>query len=86
MAASKANYLIIYKQSAQVYATTNPTTALKTPVPKGCNVEDRMIVHASYLPDEESLYLYLLEDDQLKLEEDKNVKEISEAMLLIAAE
>lgn len=39
-----------------------------------------MILHASYLPDEESLYLYLLKAEQLQLEEEKtNVKEVSEA-------
>lgn len=81
MPAAKANFMIIYKQSAQVYATTSLTTALKTPLPKGCSLDDRMIVQVSYLPDEETLNLYLLEQDQLELKEEEktDVKESSEA-------
>ncbi len=71
MAAAKANYIILYKTSAQVYAATNLATALKTPLPKGCTMEDRVIMFMSYLPDEESLCVYLLNDEQLDEENEK---------------
>jgi len=75
MAAAKANYIICYKQSAQVYSATNLKTALNTPVPKGCVLEDRRILFMSFLPDEEQIVVYLLTDDQLKVEEKADVKE-----------
>jgi hypothetical protein len=71
MAAAKANYIILYKTSAQVYAATNLATALKTPLPKGCSMEDRIIMFMSYLPDEESLCVYLLGEEQLNEENEK---------------
>lgn len=88
MAAAKANYIILYKTSAQVYAATNLATALKTPLPKGCSMEDRVIMFMSYLPDEESLCVYLLGEEQLSEENEKlalqKLKE-EEAALLKAA-
>lgn len=85
MAAAKANYVILYKTSAQVYAATNLATALKTPLPKGCSMEDRVIMFMSYLPDEESLCVYLLGEEQLSEEneriETQKIKEQEAALL-----
>jgi hypothetical protein len=75
MPAAKANYIITYKQSAQVYSATNLATAVKTPLPKGCTLEDRVIMLMSFLPDEESLCVYVLDDEQLQLPEEKPKKE-----------
>ncbi len=79
MAAAKANYIITYKQSAQVYSATSLKTAVNTPLPKGCKIEDRTILFMSFLPDEESLCVYVLDEDQLKVEE-KDVEEKREAL------
>ena len=73
MAAAKANYLIVYPSSSQVYTATTLATAVKTPLPKGCTMEERMILFMSYLPDDGQLAVYLLDEDQLKLKEDKPV-------------
>lgn len=72
MPAAKANYLICYKQSAQVYSATNLQTAIKTPVPKGCRLEDRRILFTSFLPDTHELCVFPLTEEQMKLEEEKN--------------
>lgn len=72
MPAAKANYLICYKQSAQVYSATNLQTALKTPVPKGCRMEDRRILFTSFLPDTYELCVFPLTEDQMKMEEENN--------------
>ena len=75
MAAAKANYIIVYPESSQVYTATTLPTAVKTPVPKGCSLETRMILFMSYLPDEKELCVYLLDDEQLKLKEEKPIPE-----------
>jgi hypothetical protein len=74
MAASKANYLIVYKSSAQVYSATNLETAQKTPLPKGCKKEDKQILFLSFLPDEGSLYVHVL-DEQPTEESDEQEQE-----------
>lgn len=71
IAAAKANYLILYKNSAQVYSATNLETAIKTPLPKGCKSEDRTMMFLSYLPDEESLSVFVLTDEQIQEESEK---------------
>jgi hypothetical protein len=65
MAASKSNYLIIYKESAQTYSATSLATAVKTPLPKGCSMEGRQIGLMTYLPDEESLCFIPLTAEQI---------------------
>jgi hypothetical protein len=71
MPAAKANYIVCYKQSAQVYSATNLSTAIKSPVPKGCKLEDRVIMFTSFLPDTLELCVFPLTDEQLQVEEDK---------------
>ena len=66
MAAGKANYLIVWEKSAQVYSTANLVTALNTPLPKGCSEEDKHILFCSYLPDEKTMYVYPLTDQQIE--------------------
>lgn len=66
MAASKANYIIVYKNSSQVYSATKLETAEKTPLPKGCKEEDKLILFLSFLPDEQSLYVHKLEQSEIR--------------------
>lgn len=66
MAAAKANYIIIYKGVSQPFAATNLQTALKNPTPKGSKVEDRVILFLTYMPDEESLCVFPLSDEQIE--------------------
>ncbi len=60
MAAGKATYLIVWKQSSQVYSAASLETAVKSPAPKGCTLDDRRILLASFLPDEEQFCVYPL--------------------------
>lgn len=68
MAASKATYLILWKNVSQVYSSANLETVLKTPIPKGCTEDDKIILQASFLPDEQSLCVYPLTQDQIDAE------------------
>ena len=65
MAASKANYIIVYKGISQPFAATNLQTALKNPLPKGVKEEDRTILFLTYMPDEESLCVFPLSKAQM---------------------
>jgi len=75
MAASKANYIIVWKKSSQVYSATNLATAVKTPIPKGCSPEDKRILFMSYLPDEETLCVYPLSEEEINKETENDDKE-----------
>jgi hypothetical protein len=80
MAAAKATYMIVWKKSSQVYSAASLETAVKTPVPKGCTPEDKRILFASYLPDEETLCVYPITEEEInkiqqELETKKNVEE-----------
>lgn len=66
MAASKANYIIVYRGISQPFAATNLQTALKNPIPKGAKLEDRTILFLTYMPDEESLCVFPLSDEQIE--------------------
>jgi hypothetical protein len=72
MAAAKANYVIVYKNSSQVYSTANLATAIKTPLPKGCKPEDKRILFMSFVPDDTTLCVYPLTDNDLTQEETQN--------------
>lgn len=65
MPAAKATYVICWKSSSQVYSAASLDTAIKTPIPKGCNPEDKRILLMSYLPDEETLCVYPLEQEEI---------------------
>lgn len=65
MPASKANWLITYKNSSQVYASASKEIALKSPVPKGCTLEDRTILFLTYEPDEGELCVYPQTPEQI---------------------
>ena len=66
MAAGKATYLIVWKKSSQVYSAATLKTAKQTPVPKGCDPEDKRVLLATYLPDEEKLCVYPVTEEQIE--------------------
>lgn len=78
MAAAKATYLIVWKKSSQIYSAASLDTAVKTPVPKGCTIDDKRILFASYLPDEETLCVYPIDNEEIKKVEEL-IKEKQEA-------
>ena len=74
MAAAKATYIIIWKKSSQVYSAASLDTAVKTPIPKGCTADDKRVLFASYLPDEETFCLYPIEEEEL-IKAEQQIKE-----------
>ena len=55
MAASKVNYLIIYKNDAQVYGSASKDIAMNTPPPEGFTIDDKQVYFVSVEPDNEQL-------------------------------
>ena len=74
MPAGKATYIILWKNSSQIYSAATLETAIKTPVIKGNKPEDKRILFASYLPDEEELCVFPLTQEEI----DKKLQEIQE--------
>jgi hypothetical protein len=74
MAAAKATYIIVWKKSSQVYSTASLDTAIKTPIPKGCTIDDKRILFASFLPDEETFCVYPLDAEEINKAE-QQIKE-----------
>lgn len=74
MAAAKATYLIVWKKVSQIYSAASLDTAVKTPIPKGCTIDDKRVLFASYLPDEETLCLYPVSGEEIEKAE-QQVKE-----------
>lgn len=66
MPAAKCNYIILFKNSSQVYSTSNLKTAVVSPPPKGCKVEDRVILFTTFSLDDNELHAYVLDDDQIQ--------------------
>lgn len=70
MAAGKATYVVIWKKLSQIYSAASLETAVNTPIPKGCTVDDKRVLFASYMPDDETLCLYPVEAEEIqKVEE-----------------
>lgn len=75
MPAAKCNYLVIYKDSSQVYSSANLVTALKTPLPVKSKLEDRRILFITFTPDSEELCVVPLDEEQIQAGLDKVAKE-----------
>lgn len=78
MAAAKATYIIIWKKMSQVFSAASLDTAVKTPIPKGCTKDDKRILFASYLPDEETFCVYPVSDEEIKAAEEQMKEKKSE--------
>lgn len=58
MAAGKLNYIVIYKNSSQVYGSASKKIALESAPPEGCKLEDKRVLFVTYEPDNEQLAVY----------------------------
>lgn len=73
MAASRTNYIVIYKNESQVYGSASKEVALKSPPPDGTSLEDKRIFFITYQPDTESLSVHQIPQEEVVegLEEDE---------------
>ena len=71
MAASKLNYIVVYKNHSQVYCCSSKKIALESPPPEGYTNDDKRILFATFEPDTSSLCVYPVSLDDESIEEVK---------------
>jgi hypothetical protein len=71
MAASKLNYIVVYKNHSQVYGCSSKKIALESPPPEGYTNDDKRILFATFEPDTSSLCVYPVSLDDIEIEEVK---------------
>jgi hypothetical protein len=65
MAAGKLNYIVLYKNSSQVFGSASKKIALESAPPEGCSIEDKRVLFVTYEPDNESLSVYQVPQDEV---------------------
>jgi hypothetical protein len=75
MAAGKLNYIVMYKNSSQVFGSASKKIALESAPPEGCKLEDKRVLFVSYEPDTENLAVYKLPDEEVQNAEIKEKKQ-----------
>lgn len=71
MAASKLNYIVLYKNHSQVYGCSSKKIAIESTPPEGYTNEDKRILFATFEPDTSSLCVYPVSSDDQIVEEIK---------------
>lgn len=71
MAASKLNYIVIYKNHSQVYGCSSKKIAIDSVPPEGYTSEDKRILFATFEPDTSSFCVYPVSLEEEALEEIK---------------
>lgn len=71
MAASKLNYIVIYKNHSQVYGCSSKKIAIESTPPEGYTNEDKRILFATFEPDSSSFCVYPVSSDDEIVEEVK---------------
>lgn len=66
MPANKCNYLVLYKDSSQVYGTATRSIALETPPPEGVDIEDKRVLFVTYKPDSEELAVHMIDQEEVE--------------------
>jgi len=74
MAAGKLNYLVLYKNSSQVYGSASKKIALESAPPEGCKLEDKRILFVTYEPDKEEISVYQMPQEEVLKAEIKEKK------------
>jgi hypothetical protein len=65
MAASKVNYIVIYKGHSQVYGCSSKKIALESPPPEGFTIEDKRILFTTFEPDTNNLSVYEIPENEI---------------------
>ena len=71
MAASKLNYIVVYKNHSQVYGCSSKKIALESPPPEGYTNDDIWILFTTFEPDTSSLCVYPVSSEDEEIEEVK---------------
>jgi hypothetical protein len=71
MAASKLNYIVVYKNHSQVYGCSSKKIALESPPPEGYTNDDKRILFTTFEPDTSSLCVYPVSSEDEEIEEVK---------------
>ena len=71
MAASKLNYIVVYKNHSQVYGCSSKKIALESPPPEVYTNYDKRILFPTFEPDTSSLCVYPVSLEDVELEEVK---------------
>lgn len=77
MAASRLNYIVVYKTDSQVFGSASKDVALKSPPPEGTELEDKRVFFITYQPDNEVLSVHKIPQEEVlnaELEEKKAKK------------
>jgi hypothetical protein len=69
MAASKLNYIVVYKNHSQVYGCSSKKIALESPPPEGYSENDKKILFVTFEPDTDNLCVYVISKDKTTDEE-----------------
>ena len=64
MAASKLNYLVVYKNHSQVYGCSSKKIAIESPPPEGYAEEDKNILFVTFEPDTDNLCVYKVDKEE----------------------
>jgi hypothetical protein len=74
MAAGKLNYIVVYKNSSQVYGSASKKIALESAPPEGSKLEDKRVLFVSYEPDSEQISVYQVPQEEVLKAEIKEKK------------
>lgn len=74
MAASKVNYIVLYKGHSQVYGCSSKKIALESPPPEGFTIEDKRILFTTFEPDTNNLSVYEIPENEILNAEIKEKK------------
>lgn len=64
MAASKLNYVIVYKDHSQVYGCSSKKIALESAPPDGYTIEDKNIFFITFEPDTDNIAFYKINNNK----------------------
>ena len=74
MPAVKTNYIVLYKNHSQVYGSASKEIALSSPPPEGCTIEDKRILFITNPPDENTVRVYQIPQEEVLSAELKEPK------------
>jgi hypothetical protein len=75
MAASKVNYLVVYKGHSQVYGCSSKKIALESAIPEGCSINNKKVLFITFEPDTDKVSVYRIPDEEVFNAEIKEKKE-----------